>query len=302
VIPNSELAALRAVPELHVPEDLCAALERWGTAGLEVGERESLNWETVKPEFLRSDGWLKFCREARRHWAEHCHVVVRGISQVADGATALPLALAFGDSFLTYGPGCIVRDFRMSPWRKGASHRLNEGEFHTDFSTSVLPPAVTAIVCLEMDPGGPAYGQNRVASLPRLRAQLTHSGEMAALDWLERTEVPLANDVTLPVWRGRLVQDGLLRYHPETVEAGCRGTNLPADTFQHFQRAIREAAMTVSVPFVLGRGDVLFVSNHRALHYRGECSVRFIKYPSAFESRRIAVFHLISEFADEKEN
>ena len=42
----------------------------------------------------------------------------------------------------------------------------------------------------------------------------------------------------------------------------------------------------------LGRpGDVLMVSNTKALHYRGACSVLFTRFPTEFESRSLLILH-----------
>jgi hypothetical protein len=59
--------------------------------------------------------------------------------------------------------------------------------------------------------------------------------------------------------------------------------------------AVHRAALAVSVPFWLDAGDVLLVSNHRALHYRGECSVVFTNFPLEFLSRSIHVLHKLDE-------
>ena len=58
---------------------------------------------------------------------------------------------------------------------------------------------------------------------------------------------------------------------------------------------LEEAALAVSRPFDLGPGDVLFVSNRRALHYRGECSVRFTRFPVEYQARAIFVLHQLDE-------
>jgi hypothetical protein len=53
--------------------------------------------------------------------------------------------------------------------------------------------------------------------------------------------------------------------------------------------------VSVSCPIDLGPGDILFVSNRRALHQRGACTVRFRSFPRDFESRSVAVMHAVGE-------
>jgi hypothetical protein len=58
--------------------------------------------------------------------------------------------------------------------------------------------------------------------------------------------------------------------------------------------ALHEAAMAVSLPFHSRPGDVLVVSNTRALHYRGECSVRFTAFPAEYDARSLLVMHRVA--------
>jgi hypothetical protein len=53
--------------------------------------------------------------------------------------------------------------------------------------------------------------------------------------------------------------------------------------------------MDVSLPYHTRPGDAVLVSNTFALHYRGECSVRFIKFPREFEARSLLVLHMKDE-------
>jgi hypothetical protein len=101
----------------------------------------------------------------------------------------------------------------------------------------------------------------------------------------------MVNDTSPGGWTGRIVAQGCIRFHPETLRAAQRryGTN-PLDFESHLQ-CIRDAALAVSQPIHLGAGEVLVVSNRRALHYRGSCSAVFHSFPRIFTSREVYVLH-----------
>jgi alpha-ketoglutarate-dependent taurine dioxygenase len=223
------------------------------------------------------------------------HVVVRGLPTDGNEGAAIPVALSLSKDFKSYDGRRILRVFRMSPWRKGLSHNIKAGDFHTDFSTASFPPAITVIHCLEADPGGSGYGENRVALFSNLHEELERRGEVDALRFLLESDVPVMNEFNSCIWQGRLVRDGNIRYHPETILAAFRTQGLDVAPLEKIFRAIYDAAFCVSRPISLSSGDVLLVSNLRALHYRGECTVKFVQYPSIFEARRIVVFHLNDE-------
>ena len=238
--------------------------------------------------------WPEFVRAARSLWRERDHLVLEGLPGDQPG-WLLIASMALSDTARTYREDQIVKRFRMSPWTTQLSHTIRDGHFHTDLNTEPEPPAITAIQCVEPDPDAPSYGCNRVARIGDLLAHLRQIEDTATLRFLCDTDVAMANDRRHDTFRGRIVARERVRYHPETIRTAQRRHNLCADDIEPRLAAVRCAALAVSRPFWLERGDILFVSNHRALHYRGECSVVFEQYPMIFRTREIRVLHLTHE-------
>ena len=114
------------------------------------------------PLFL-TEHWLRFRTEIRQIFKENDYAAIRGLPSEQDGAALLLAALTIGESLRIYRDGKVSKHFKMSPWTTELSHTTRAGEFHTDLNTEPNPPAITAIQCLEPDPGTPQYGITRVA-------------------------------------------------------------------------------------------------------------------------------------------
>jgi alpha-ketoglutarate-dependent taurine dioxygenase len=282
-----------------LPEVIADALaEALRTTFTDDGGIERLEEQVRRVDFdgldlLDRPAWRRFADEIRELYRERDHVIVRGLPVTEDGASALVAALAMGRRFRTYRGDQVVKKFRMSPWTEDLSHTTKEGDFHTDINTAPQPPALTAIQCLDPDPGAPDYGQNRVARLGDLLAYLESEGDVERVRFLRRTPVTMSN-ARGQAWSGTIVDDGSLRYHPATLRAATQTPDVAAE-LEAVIGAVHEAALAVSRPFDLGPGDVLFVSNRRALHYRGECSVRFTRFPTEYQARAIFVLHQLDE-------
>jgi hypothetical protein len=244
---------------------------------------------TMADAFLRSPDWLTLRSQLRDLYRAYDHVVVRGLP--ANGASLILAVLALAPVFRTYRGGRVVKHFRMSPWTSDLSHTAKEGHFHTDLNTAERPPDLTAMQCLKPDPAGESYGNLRVARLHDLLAELRKSNDEVTLSYLHESDVDMASDIDTGIWRGRIVADGTIRYHPETIRAAaCRMGRGCAAGEVVFSR-IQEAALVVSRDIMLAPGDVLMVSNTKALHYRGPCTVKFLEFPRQFESREVYVLH-----------
>ncbi len=283
-----------ALPEVEVDRGLKAAVDRLAASFGTVDEAETLALQSDIAAPLHSDpGWLRFCSAVNSLIDRRGYVVVRGLER-DDGRSLLILATVFHGSFDTYKPGKIVKRFRMSPWTTELSHTTRAGDFHTDGNVSARPPLGTAMQCEREDPGAPQYAEQRVAFLPDLLARLG-SGEKTdaiALRFLTEEEIVMTHERAAAVWRGRLVQNGSIRYHPHTLRIADRRLNVGRPDLDSIIAAIHRAAMDVSVPFHTASGDTVLVSNRTALHYRGACSVRFTRFPAEFESRSLYVLHV----------
>lgn len=105
----------------------------------------------------------------------------------------------------------------------------------------------------------------------------------------------MVNDRSDAAWSGTIIEGERIRFHPETLRTASQRLQQDDSEMEARLLAVHRAALAVSDPFWLDAGDVLLVSNHRALHYRGECSVVFTNFPLEFLSRSIHVLHKLDE-------
>ena len=246
------------------------------------------------PLFL-TEYWLRFRTEVRQLFDKHDYVAIHGFPSEQDGAALLLAALTIGESMRIYRDGKVSKHFTVSPWTTELSHTTRAGEFHTDLNTEPCPPAITAIQCLEPDPGSPQYGITRVARLTHLLDFVRLDDNKSTQRFLREGTVTMLNDRSSSSRTGRIVEAGIIRYHPETIRAARRRSTDSLKDLEQGIAGVERAAMSVSRPFALGRGDILLISNHRTLHCRGECSVVFKDFPMHFNSRRVSVLHAVRE-------
>lgn len=286
-----------SIPELTLPtivnDALLAVTVRETLESLEArvldpSQRRLLAGELSSPE------WQDFLVELSRLWNRFDHVVMRGTTALSDERIALLLALALNAGFKPYRGNKIVKHFKMSPWTTELSHTLRDGHFHTDLNTASEPPRITLIHCRVPDPT-PGYGILRVARVGDLLAELRRRGADKALRFLLRDTVTIVDDRAQGSWSGTMASESAIRFHPETLKAAQRRGASFIDPLEEQLDAIHEVALSVSHPIELGMGDTLLVSNIRALHYRGECTVQYLDFPRHFQARQIHVLHLVDE-------
>jgi hypothetical protein len=289
------MAAPAALPEIELPGPLRRAI---GDATslfetIDAAEQRSLTDEISAP--LAGDpSWQDLRAAVASAVRERGYIVIRGLD-TDDGRSLLLVGSLMGRAFGTYGGGRVVKRFRMSPWTKELSHTLAEGNFHTDGNVSDDPPVATAMQCEAEDPGGDDYAELRVAHLPDLLRHLEAGGPggVGAISFLCREYVPMAHVRSTAQWSGRLVSDGVIRYHPESLRVANGRLGRPIDRLETMIATIHRAALAASIPFHTRPGDVVLVSNRRALHYRGACSVRFRRFPADYETRSLLVLHRV---------
>ena len=261
-------------------------------ASVRDAERAALSG-TLVDGLDRHRGWPALCDSVIAEVRRHGYVVIRGL-EVDEGRSLLIVGSTLGADFDTYGPRHVVKRFRMSPWTTELSHTTRAGEFHTDGNVSEVPPLATVMQCEREDPGAPAFAEQRVAHLPDLLERLRSGDrdENDAVALLTDVDSRMAHERSSRTWRGRLVQHGMIRYHPQSLRVAARRLNESSSKLDSAITAIARAAHDVSLPFHTGIGDTVLISNRTALHYRGECSVRFTEFPTEFESRSVLVLHL----------
>jgi hypothetical protein len=287
-------------PVLTAPTEISAAFESICTApdALNTLEKAARENDLSELPLISSREWLSFSADVGELFASRDHVIIKGLPVSQDGSSLLLAARLIGSLFRTYRGGQIIKHFKMSPWTKELSHTTREGEFHTDLNAEPTPPAITAMQCLDPDPGAPKYGINRIARMIDLLSALEDANDEETLNFLTRETVTMLNDRSSSDWSGRIVEGRLIRYHPETLRAAARRAGLPLQPLEERIACVAQAALSVSEPFNLDRGDVLLLSNHRALHYRGECSVVFERFPTEFTSRSVFILHTNRELKD----
>lgn len=284
-------------PELTLPASVNdALLAMTARDTLETLEARALDpsLRRVMAGELSSPEWKTFLVELSLAWSRFDHAVIRGNPALSDERIALLLALALNAGFKPYRGSKIVKHFKMSPWTTELSQTLRDGHFHTDLNTSSEPPRITLIHCRVPDPT-PGCGVLRVARIRDLLAELRRRGADKALRFLLRDTVAIVDDRAQGSWSGTMASESTIRFHPETLKAAQRRGASFVDPLDEQLDTIHETALAVSYPIELGMGDTLLVSNVRALHYRGECTVQYLDFPRHFKARQIHVLHLVDE-------
>lgn len=285
---------LRQLPDTTVDPSLRREIDAVARsfASVEDAEFAALTADVAGP--LRGDErWISFSRFVKSTIGDCGYVVVRGLD-ADEGRSLLIVSAALCATFDQYRPRRIVKRFRMSPWTNELSHTIRAGDFHTDCNVSPVPPVATAMQCEHEDPGAPEYAEQRVAYLPHLldRLRCGNHDDTEAFAFLTRAEAAMAHERSGDLWRGRLVQNDTIRYHPQSLRVASKRLDEPSPQLELVIAAIHRAATDVSIPFHTCPGDTVLVSNRTALHYRGACSVRFTKFPTEFDSRSLLVLHL----------
>ncbi|MBV0934889.1 TauD/TfdA family dioxygenase [Marinobacterium weihaiense] len=277
-----------------MPDDLAQQLlETSRSVGLEHLEAGLLGSTWEAPAFFQSSKWAAFIKQVAQAWHDRHSLVVRGVP-TDNGATTLLVALSLNSHFKPYRENKIVKHFKMSPWTTELSQTIQEGHFHTDLNTSPTPPAATVIHCHKPDPN-PEMGESRVVVLDDLLNELERRSEAETLAFLTEAKVDMVDERKRGSWSGSIIEGDTIRFHPETLRAAAQRLDSLTQELEHHLTVIHESAMAVSEPIHLAPGDALFVSNRRALHYRGECTVQFAKFPRQFFAREIYVLHLQDE-------
>lgn len=288
------------VPEVVVAPAIAEAMAHY-VADRDLSALERLALDPSTPllsrlPFSTTRAWEQLLAALRDRWAAEDHIVVRGLPPDDEGKITLLVGAALVSRFRPYRGNRIVKHFKMSPWTTALSQTTQDGHFHTDLNTDAHPPCVTIIHCKDPDPS-PAHGRVHVARLSALLDHLRHTQQDSVLRFLCETDVEMVNERSPTSRIGHIVDrsQATVQFHPETLRAAAkRGGLVPTELEDHLT-AIHRSALEVSAPILLDRGDALLVSNTRALHYRGPCTVRFFDFPRGFEAREIFVLHLIDE-------
>ncbi|WP_421505005.1 TauD/TfdA family dioxygenase [Erwinia rhapontici] len=184
--------------------------------------------------------------------------------------------------------GTICHQYSVLPESENLSEQLQCGGFHTDFMFQPEPPAYIALLCLKPDPRHPFYGLNQIvhmkAFLERLHQTFGINDQMLkeaslvySLPGHGRVEQPMLAELN-----GKYV----FRFHEKLLD---KEQPFLSDTSGiSLSGRLHCIMMDVASDISLDRGDMLILSNHHALHRRGECSIRFDTGSNTWQSREMA--------------
>lgn len=182
----------------------------------------------------------------------------------------------------------LCYQYSLLPESINLSEQILCGGFHTDFMFQTHPPAYIALLCLRPDPRHPIYGRNQVVHIQPFLERMYQAFGVTEQDLKSHKLVyELAE-------RGQFEQamledlDGktIFRFHERLLEKGqilhLVDSNISTEAMLH------TVMMDVMVDICLDRGDMLILSNHHALHRRGECSIAFDGVAGKWRSRNMA--------------
>lgn len=193
-----------------------------------------------------------------------------------------------GQLYYSSRVGALCHQYSVLPESANFSEQMLGGGFHTDFMFQPNPPAYIALLCLQPDPRHPLYGRNQVV---HVRPFLERMQQIFGVSEQELKEYRLLYDLAE---RGRFEQpilsdlDGkpIFRFHERLLAKGqMKGISAPDMSVAAMLHAVM---MEVMADICLDRGDLLILSNHNALHRRGECSIEFAGVAGKWHAREMA--------------
>ncbi|RTE65352.1 taurine catabolism dioxygenase TauD [Amphritea opalescens] len=178
--------------------------------------------------------------------------------------------------------GSVCHQYHVEVSSNNLSQQMRTGGFHSDFMFQEHPPEYIALLCLQTDPKHPFYGRNQVVAMSPLIQRL-HEGFSLSLEALLERQLPYhftnGQHFNLPLLsniHGQLQ----FKYHQHLVTENKATSTYIAQ--------LHAAMIDVAEDVCLNLGDVLILSNHHALHRRGECTVSHDSTKNVWNSRKMA--------------
>lgn len=196
--------------------------------------------------------------------------------------------LSGGQLYYSDRMGSLCHQYSVLPETDNFSEQMACGGFHTDFMFQPNPPSHIALLCLKPDPRHPFYGRNQIVHMrPFLEkmqlifgvAEQDLKNLMLIYDFAEhgRFEKPLISDFE---------DKTIFRFHEKLLSNGQQKVLFAPD--MPLASMLNAVMMDVMVEVSLDSGDLLILSNHNALHRRGECSVEFSGIAGKWLAREMA--------------
>ena len=186
--------------------------------------------------------------------------------------------------------GSICHQYSVELSSDNFSQQMRTGGFHTDFMFQEQPPEYIALLCLQTDPKHPIYGRNQIVAMSALLECLNAGFGLSIEELLQRKlpyhfdngqhfSVPLLHKIN-----GHLQ----FKFHQHLVADGINENTIRNKTIATYLAQLHAAMIDVAEDICLDVGDLLVLSNHHALHRRGECSVSFDANNKIWLSRKMA--------------
>lgn len=225
---------------------------------------------------------------------DHCSLTEKGFQVIRQyGTDVLRFERDFeriSDGQLYYSGriGSVCHQYSVLPESINLSEQILCGGFHTDFMFQSEPPAYIALLCLQPDPKHPLYGRNQVVHMQFFLERMQEAFGVSIQDLKEhklvydlaengRFELPMLNDFN---------KKTIFRFHELLLEKGQSSELSTTDI--SISAMLHAVMMDVATDICLDRGDMLILSNHHALHRRGECSIAFEVATRKWHTRKMA--------------
>lgn len=158
------------------------------------------------------------------------------------------------------------------------SEEVMSGGFHTDLMFQEYPPRYIALQCIQPDPKYPYYGRNQIAKVSDLIEELLKFGFCKE----ELINLKIEYQLNDKTYEQSLFFDNLksIKYHQKFAQ---ENNKCPLQIV----KLLNDLSLSVCEDFVLDTGDLLIIDNHRTLHRRSECSVKYNYDQKVFQGRKM---------------
>lgn len=225
--------------------------------------------------FMNSSDGVIFIKKVQKSLTDHGFVIMKGINKNIQNLFDIAPFL-----------NCRVYEserlgnshaFEVNPFSTELSETINNGGFHTDFSTAKLPPKFVALQCIDIDPRHPFYGRNQVVSFLSIRKRFFELYPMYNDDFFENIYIQhIYNGYEKSIkFLSNYNNNFILRYHSKLMSHSSN--EMKIDNI-YIGDLINTISTEVCNDFVLDEGDIFLFDNWSSLHKRGECTTIFKGY------------------------
>ena len=164
--------------------------------------------------------------------------------------------------------------FEVDPFSTELSETINSGGFHTDFSTSLIPPKFVAIQCICTDVRHPFYGRNQIVSYSSIKQRFFEIYSDYDANFFDQIYIQHNYGVSKKIVKFLSYNQSheILKYHSKLLDHDINEIKIDDVYVSNIINAI---ATEMCYDFVLNEGDILLFNNWNTLHKRGECTTTY---------------------------